>query len=968
MNPLPSLTITAIPSFTICAGSSATMIATGAVNFTWMPGGLTGTNVVVSPTVTTIYTITGSNAFGCTSTVQRTITVNPLPSLTVSASSNTVCTFGTVTLTASGATSYTWNPGGLNGATVTPVVLGTTVYTVTGTTGGCSSTATINITAIPLPVLTATLTPTVICGSGTATLSASGANTYTWLPIGNVGGTVVITPTITTSYTVIGTSVAGCTAGILAGSILVNPLPTITAVASPTSICSGSSATLTGAGGNTYTWNPGAQTGTSVVVSPTITTTYTVTGDNLGCLGTGTVAVVVNASPILTVTSGSITCTVSTVTLSAASNPTTVTYAWTGPGSFTSAIQSPTTNTTGTYTVIVTNTVNGCSTTTTTTVGTDTSIPTASASVTGTITCTTQTVVLIGNSGSFPVTYTWTGPGTFTSATQNPTVSVGGTYTVTVTDPNSGCSSSTTVVVPTNISISITATITNASCSGTMTNNDGKITLGNFGAGDRFDYVTGITYTGSAVYGTAANIPGSGVIVSTLPNPTITTAYTVRMFNAAGCFKDTTLFLNPVDCSANNTLGVAKSVSTPTLNADGTYNVSYRILVKNIGPVVLNNVLITESLTATFPPPTTFTIVMAPTITSTGSSLTINGGFDGAGQANITTAATSTLPVGASDTIVFTLRLAPNGVFGPFKNTVLASALSTTSLVVQDSSTTGSNVDPDNDFNPTNNSLPTVLTLTPNTVLGVAKSATVSDMLTDGTYDITYVISVKNLGNDTLKKVQVTDSLNKTFALPATYFVKSAPMVSGAFTANSNFNGNSDISLLTSSLSVLAPGALETITFVVNVNPDTCTTFVNTAFAWATGQTSITTKDSSNTGYNMDPNGNGNPTETGENVPTVVKIDGPFFIPDGFTPNGDGKNDFFVIKGLNHNVENTLTIYNRWGNKVYSKHNYDNSWQGYPNVSGVMGTEKLPQGTYYYILEFNGGDVKAKNGFIVLQY
>jgi len=80
-----------------------------------------------------------------------------------------------------------------------------------------------------------------------------------------------------------------------------------------------------------------------------------------------------------------------------------------------------------------------------------------------------------------------------------------------------------------------------------------------------------------------------------------------------------------------------------------------------------------------------------------------------------------------------------------------------------------------------------------------------------------------------------------------------------------------------------------------------------------------------------------------------------------------------VIKGI-AGTENTLTIYNRWGNKVFQMDNYDNTWQGMPNVNGTLGNQKLPQGTYYYILEFKDGqkkgntELKTTNGFIVLQY
>ena len=104
-------------------------------------------------------------------------------------------------------------------------------------------------------------------------------------------------------------------------------------------------------------------------------------------------------------------------------------------------------------------------------------------------------------------------------------------------------------------------------------------------------------------------------------------------------------------------------------------------------------------------------------------------------------------------------------------------------------------------------------------------------------------------------------------------------------------------------------------------------------------------------------------------MPTVVEIpDVDVFIPEVFTPDGDGKNDFFVIKGITGRVVK-LTVYNRWGNKVYAVDSYDNTWNGTPNVSGlIIGNSKLPQGTYYYIAEFEDGIDKPINGFVVLQY
>jgi gliding motility-associated-like protein len=81
-------------------------------------------------------------------------------------------------------------------------------------------------------------------------------------------------------------------------------------------------------------------------------------------------------------------------------------------------------------------------------------------------------------------------------------------------------------------------------------------------------------------------------------------------------------------------------------------------------------------------------------------------------------------------------------------------------------------------------------------------------------------------------------------------------------------------------------------------------------------------------------------------------------------------NDVFVIRGLPSDNESAITIFNRWGNRVYYHANYRDAqpWDGHPNVAGTVGKGKLPQGTYYYVLEIKGSGLKPITGFIVLQY
>jgi hypothetical protein len=322
VNPLPAVLVSAT-STTICAGTTSTLTASGASTYTWSPAtGLsstTGPSVVATPSVTTTYTVTGTDANGCQNTAQITITVNPLPNVSIDPPTGAICLGETITLTASGATDYTWTPAtGLN-TTTGPVVEATptetTTYIVTGSNGTCTNRDTVVVTVTPLPVVTVTPSNPTICLGNSTTLTASGANTYLWSPATGLSSTtdasVTAIPSTTTTYTVTGTGAGGCQ-NIVTVTVTVNPLPTITVTPSSPSICNGGSTTLTASGASTYLWSP--STGLSATNTPTVTanpsttTTYTVTGtDASGCQNSTSVTVTVNPLPTITVTPASAT-------------------------------------------------------------------------------------------------------------------------------------------------------------------------------------------------------------------------------------------------------------------------------------------------------------------------------------------------------------------------------------------------------------------------------------------------------------------------------------------------------------------------------------------------------------------------------------------------------------------------------------------------------------------------------------
>jgi gliding motility-associated-like protein len=316
VTPLPVVTVN---SPAICPGQTATLTGNGAASYAWSTGAVTNP-ITVSPVTTTSYTVTGTSS-GCSATAVATVTMNPGPAVMVN--SATICAGQSATLTASGATNYTWSTGGsTNPITVSPAT--TTSYTVTGNTAGCTGTAVSTVTVNPLP--TVTVNSATICNGQPATLTASGATTYLW-STGSTANPLTISPVTTTSYTVTGTS-NGCS-GSAVSAVTVNPVPTVTV--NSATICSGSSVNLTATpsiAGGTYLWTPGSGTTQTISVTPSSTTTYSVTYTRNGCSNTGSGTVTINPLPTAAMSGGGSIC-------SGSSTSVNVNFTGTGPWTFT---------------------------------------------------------------------------------------------------------------------------------------------------------------------------------------------------------------------------------------------------------------------------------------------------------------------------------------------------------------------------------------------------------------------------------------------------------------------------------------------------------------------------------------------------------------------------------------------------------------------------------------------------------
>ena len=280
---------------TICPGQAATLTATGASQYNWSPAtGLsatTGNSVSASPNVTTVYTIIGYIG-ACSDTIQTTVTVTN--GLTIESEGAEICPGEPVTLNATGAMNYSWSPAaGLsstNGNSVIANPAVTTTYIINGTSTGCSGSTT--VTVIVKPAVELSVNNATICPGYTATLTASGASTYSWSPAGALnttsGSVVIANPTATTVYTVTGTE-NGCSATALA---TVTVTPGLELTVNDFQICAGGLAVLVVSGAESYSWSPSVDfflpDGSKVSTSPSVSTVYTVTGTNAAgtCSGT----------------------------------------------------------------------------------------------------------------------------------------------------------------------------------------------------------------------------------------------------------------------------------------------------------------------------------------------------------------------------------------------------------------------------------------------------------------------------------------------------------------------------------------------------------------------------------------------------------------------------------------------------------------------------------------------------------
>ncbi|MDB4285791.1 gliding motility-associated C-terminal domain-containing protein [bacterium] len=502
-----------------CGNIGVPLNATGAVTYVWTPiTGLSNPNIgnpIANPAATTLYTVTGTDANGCSNTDQ----VNVMLFDGLVDPDVTICIGDTVQITASGGVSYSWNNGGsLSAANIAnplafPTV--TTQYIVDiFHVSGCFDADTINVNVNPLPITTIS-NDTAVCAGDMAPLFATGGISYSWTPAGSLSNANIVnpvaTPATTTDYIVTVTDANTCSKNDTV-RITVNPLPPVFA-GNDTTKCGNVGVPLNATGAITYVWTPIVGLSNpniaNPIANPNATTVYTVTGtDANGCINTDQINVILfegTVGPDVTICIGD------TTQLNAFNGSS---YAWNNGATLTNtntsnprAFPSVTTS----YIVDIFHPA-GCF---------DPDTITVFVNPLPVVTVSNDTAICIGQNTPFLATggtsYAWAPGGTLSNAgIANPTATPGATttYVVTATDANT-CQDTDSVQVTINPLPIVFAGNDTTKC-------------GNIGV--PLNATGAVTYVWTPIVGLS-----NPNIANPIANPNATTLYTVTGTDANGC-------------------------------------------------------------------------------------------------------------------------------------------------------------------------------------------------------------------------------------------------------------------------------------------------------------------------------------------------------------------------------------------------------------------------------------------------
>lgn len=853
------------------------------------------------------------------------VSCSPLSS-TLSINSPSICAGAVATLSvpSSPGTTYTWQPGNVTGNTMTVSPSSTTIYTLNATNAcGTLSGTTAVIVSSPMNITfsntNGSCTPASL-GSSTVTVTGGAPSySYSWSPAGGTSNTASNLTTNVYSMTV--TDALGCKATATTSIFAPAPFsfslsPTtstvLTCIQNSVSVNVVNTSTLSNP---TYTWNPGNFTGNSVnLTAPGV---YTVIGQDFtigSCVDTQTFAVSQNtAVPGLTVTApanNTLTCGSACISLTATSTSTTnITGVWLDA---VNAVQSGPSGTPlimcaaapGIYTAVFTNAVTGCTSSQTLSVYANISVPTMTVNSPNgfTLTCLQPTLGMNLNTNSTisPKTYSWTNVAT--SVTTTP---ANGGYTVTAPGQYIACLNANNCVVCQTITV--------------MRDTVRPI-------------VTAIT-----------SLPSNGFTL-TCANPVLTaSAVTSPMLPLTSYSWTTPPNLTVSQPTISVSLTNITSSTTPT---------SYTVLAMGAnGCVGRQKVQISKDI---FVPP--YTAVFTPSaITCSNKCVAMSTGAS-TSTVPITFTFTSPAPTTTANTNGY-LFCEPGTYTMTYQSTINGCTATTTTLV------------------PLNVTPPATVALQTATISCGAQTTTLTagTTITSPAYSYTWS-SPLNAGMSCPGGV---GCYSTTTNMPGSYFVTIYNTINGCRSTNqvNVVNGSLDVALSANPSSGFAP---LNVNFANNTPSTSTQGTVTTVWSYGNGLTVSTTSAATTYSNNTYPFPGGSTTYQSSGTYTVllmvtqvsatttcsgtattvinVELPSDLSIPNVFTPNGDGANDFFTLQTTTLS-EITCSIFDRWGVKMYDvKSETGNiSWDG-KNLNG----KEVPTGTYFYILKATGKDGKTE--------
>jgi len=959
--PLPNAIITPNGIINLCQGESVLLTSSPAESYLWSNGAITQS---INVNTSGDYSVTVTDINGCSATSPITVvTVNPLPIVSIIAGGPLeFCEGESVMLTSSPGLSYLWSNGAI---TQSILVTMSGNYTVTTTDiNGCSGTSPITIvTVYPLPIVTITPDgPTDFCDGESVMLTSSPGESYLW---SNGQTTQSILVTMSGSYSVTMTDINGCSGTSPNTIVTVYPLPiAIITPLGPTEFCEGGSVTLLSSPAIFYSWSNG---GNTQAISVQNSGDYTVTVTDLnGCSATSEpITITVYPSPIATITPNGPTdfCEGESVMLTSSPG---ISYLWSN-GQTTQSIMV---YTSGNYTVTVTNSF-GCSKTSLVTVVTVHPLPVVVITPNGpTSFCQGESVVL---TSSFAMTYLWSNG----QITQSITVTISGNYYVTVTD-EFGCSATSD---PVNVTVyplplaEITANGPLTFCEGgsvTLTSSPALTYLWSNGqttqsilvetSGDYFVTVTDI-------HGCSATSDITTVTVYPVPDAIITPNGPLAFCEGGSVLLTASEGTSYLWSTGETTQSILVTTSGDYfVTVSNGFNCSATSMITTVTVYPLPNAIITANGPLTFCEGSSVTLSSSPAFTylwsngqTTQSILVETSGNYFVTVTDIhgcsaTSAITTVTVLPVPDAII-----TPNGplTFCDGESVTLTSSpglqylwstgATTQSIVVTTSGVYFVTVSNGDNCSATSASVTVVVnplplaTISPEGPVTICQGNSVTLTSSPGeiylwsTGETTQSIVVETSGQ---YFVTVTNMYNcSATSLPTTIMVDPLPVA--GFTWS------------------------ETGTFTYS--------FVNTSvhassYAWDFGDGQTSTAVNPTNGYAnagtytvilTATNGCGSDTATAVITLTQV-LEFEFF--NGFSPNGDGYNDYWKIPALSYYTNNEVLIINRWGNEIWKGVNYNNQsvkWEG-KNMNG----EDMPDGTYYYIINYNN---TVKTGWVFIK-